>query len=206
MIKNIIFDLGGVVIKYDQRKIIDTFTNNDDEIKYIFDEIFHSNEWKLMDLGLITKEEVIQNINSRNNNKYKELTEKFLNEWYKSQVINQDVVNIAKKLKENEYNIYVLSNMATTTYEYYKNNDFFKLCNGIVISAHEHIKKPDEKIFNILLDRYSLKPEECLFIDDDDTGKSYNVANSIGILGRKVKSNDSADINKLLKEYSINLL
>lgn len=206
MIKNIIFDLGGVVIKYDQRKIINTFTNNDDEIKYIFDEIFHSNEWKLMDLGLITKEEVIQNINSRNNNKYKELTEKFLNEWYKTQVINQDVVNIAKKLKENEYNIYVLSNMATTTYEYYKNNDFFKLCNGIVISAHEHIKKPDEKIFNILLDRYSLKAEECLFIDDDDTGKSYNVANSIGILGRKVKSNDSADINKLLKEYSINLL
>lgn len=206
MIKNIIFDLGGVVIKYDQRKIINTFTNNDDEIKYIFDEIFHSNEWKLMDLGLITKEEVIQNINSRNNNKYKELTEKFLNEWYKSQVINQDVVNIAKKLKENEYNIYVLSNMATTTYEYYKNNDFFKLCNGIVISAHEHIKKPDEKIFNILLDRYSLKAEECLFIDDDDTEKSYNVANSIGILGRKVKSNDSADINKLLKKYSINLL
>lgn len=206
MIKNIIFDLGGVVIKYDQRKIINTFTNNDDEIKYIFDEIFHSNEWKLMDLGLITKEEVIQNINSRNNNKYKELTEKFLNEWYKTQVINQDVVNIAKKLKENEYNIYVLSNMATTTYEYYKNNDFFKLCNGIVISAHEHIKKPDEKIFNILLDRYSLKAEECLFIDDDDTEKSYNVANSIGILGRKVKSNDSADINKLLKKYSINLL
>lgn len=206
MIKNIIFDLGGVVIKYDQRKIIDTFTNNEDEIKYIFEEIFHSNEWKLMDLGMITKEEVIENINSRNNNKYKELTEKFLNEWYKTQVINQDVLNIAKKLKENEYNIYVLSNMANTTYEYYKNNDFFKLCKGIVISAHEHIKKPDEKIFNILLDRYSLKAEECLFIDDDDTGKSYNVANSIGILGRKVKSNDSTDINKLLREYNINLM
>lgn len=205
MIRNIIFDLGGVVIKYDQKKIIDTFTNNDDEIKYIFDEIFHSNEWKLMDLGMITKEEVIENINDRNNNKYKELTEKFLNEWYKSQVINQDVVNIAKKLKENKYNIYVLSNMANTTYEYYKNNDFFKLCDGIIISAHEHIKKPDEKIFSILLDKYSLKAEECLFIDDDDTGKSYSVANSIGILGRKVKSNDSTDINKLLKEYNINL-
>lgn len=203
MIKNIIFDLGGVVIKYDQRKIINTFTNNDDEIKYIFDEIFHSNEWKLMDLGLITKEEVIQNINSRNNNKYKELTEKFLNEWYKTQVINQDVVNIAKKLKENEYNIYVLSNMATTTYEYYKNNDFFKLCNGIVISAHEHIKKPDEKIFNILLDRYSLKAEECLFIDDDDTNRSYETANRLGILGRRVIPNDYNDICNELKEFDI---
>lgn len=62
----------------------------------------------------------------------------------------------------------------------------FLIVKGIVISAHEHIKKSDEKIFNILLDRYSLKAEECLFIDDDDTGKSDSVANSIGILEKKL--------------------
>lgn len=203
MIKNIIFDLGGVVINYNQKKIIDQFTNKDDEKSYIFDEIFKSEEWKLLDLGTITKNEAIENINKRNNNKYKELTEIFLSEWYKSQNIHRETVDIAKKLKNSGYNIYVLSNMACETFEYFKNDEFFGLCNGIVVSGYEHVKKPDEKIFNVLLDRYSLNAEECLFIDDDDTGRSYNTANSMGIQGRRVESNNYKDIEKLLEEYSI---
>ena len=127
-----------------------------------------------------------------------------MHEWYKTQSINEDIVEIAKKLKERNYNIYVLSkNMAKETYEYFKNIDFFKVCNGIVISSHENVKKPDERIFNTLLTRYKLNPKECLFIDDDDTNKSYETANKIGILGRKVEPNDKQDIIKLLKEFDI---
>ena len=65
------------------------------------------------------------------------------------------------------------------------------------------MKKPDEKIFKLLLERYNLKPEECLFIDDDDTNKSFDTANKIGICGRKVIPNSYEDIIKLLKEYEI---
>ena len=41
MIKNIIFDLGNVIINYNQKKIISNFTDKEDEIKYIFDDIFN---------------------------------------------------------------------------------------------------------------------------------------------------------------------
>lgn len=81
----------------------------------------------------------------------------------------------------------------------------FKLCDGIVISAYEHIKKPDEEIFKKLLNRYKLLPEECLFIDDDDTGRSFETANKLGINGRRVLPNDSEDVLKLLEEYNIKL-
>ena len=205
MIKNIIFDLGNVIINYNQDKIINNFTIDEDEKIFIKEKIFKSPEWKLLDLGQITNNVAIEEIQKRNDIKYNKLINIFLHEWYKTQPINKDIVEIAKKLKERNYNIYVLSNMAKETYEYFKNIDFFKVCNGIVISSHENVKKPDERIFNTLLTRYKLNPKECLFIDDDDTNKSYETANKIGILGRKVEPNDKQDIIKLLKEFDITL-
>jgi len=94
--------------------------------------------------------------------------------------------------------------MAKATFKFFSSKyDFFDIANGTVISANEGVKKPDKKIFEILLDRYSLDPQECLLIDDDDTNKTLEVANSIGINGRKVKANDLEDIKELLKENNI---
>ena len=205
MIKNIIFDLGNVIINYNQKKIINNFTEKEEDIKYIYDEIFHAPEWTLMDLGDITNDEAIEIINKRNEFKYEKLTQEFLHEWYKKQPINRDIVEIAKILKNNGYNLFVLSNMANQTYEYFKNDEFFSLCTGIVISAHEHVKKPDEKVYRLLLDRYNLNAEECLFIDDDDSGKNYETANKIGIKGRRIMPNQAEDVKKLLLEFNVKI-
>lgn len=205
MIKNIIFDLGNVIINYNPEQIADSFTNKEDEKKYIFDEIFYAPEWALMNLGNITNDEAIEIINKRNDFKYETLTQEFLHEWYKRQPINSDIVEIAKILKSNGYNLFVLSNMANQTYEYFKNDDFFSLCTGIVISAHEHVKKPDEKVYRLLLERYNLNAEECLFIDDDVSRKNYETANKVGIKGRRIMPNQAEDIKKLLLEFNINI-
>lgn len=205
MIKNIIFDLGNVIINYNQKKIINNFTEKEEEIKYIYDEIFHAPEWTLMDLGDITNDEAIEIINKRNEFKYEKLTQEFLHEWHKKQPINRDIVEIAKILKNNGYNLFVLSNMANQTYEYFKNDEFFSLCTGIVISAHEHVKKPDEKVYRLLLDRYNLNAEECLFIDDDDSKKNYETANKIGIKGRRIMPNQVEDVKKLLLEFNVEI-
>ena len=58
---------------------------------------------------------IIGVINKRSEFKYQKLTEDFLHEWYKKQPINREIVEIAKKLKKNEYNLFVLSNMANLT-------------------------------------------------------------------------------------------
>ena len=205
MIKNIIFDLGNIIINYNQNNIINNFTQNDEEYAYIIEKIFKSPEWQMMDLGIITNQEAADVINKKNDNKYKELTDNFLNNWYKGQTVNRDIVEIAKRLYKKGYKLYVLSNIANMTFEYFKNDEFFKMCDGIIISAHEHIKKPDYRVFEILLNRYNLKPEECIFIDDDDTGKSYKTANDIGILGRVVLPNNKQDIEKMLAEYNIKI-
>ena len=78
------------------------------------------------------------------------------------------------------------------------------MLDGVVVSAYEGIKKPNPKIFEILLERYSLVAEECLLIDDDDTNKTLEVANEIGIKGRRVNANDFNDVKRLLIENNIN--
>ena len=203
MVKNIIFDLGNVIIRGSSIETLMHFTDDENKAKDLIQYIFKTEEWKLLDLGNITKEEAITQMQKKAPKQYEILIKEVMNKRCEYLVLNKDTIEIAKKLKQKGYHIYVLSNMATYTYEYFKEIDFFKLCDGIIISAYEHLVKPNEKIFRTLLDRYDLKPEECLFIDDDDTGKSFEIANRLGVLGRKVKPNDSQDILALLEEYKI---
>lgn len=205
MIKNIIFDLGNVIINYNKDNIVNHFTRKDDEKNFLKEKIINSEEWKLLDLGQIDNDEAIERVQKRNDSKYKDLIKEFWHEWYKVQPINEDVVNIAKSLRNNNYNIYVLSNMAIETYEYFKKEEFFSICDGIVISGYEKVKKPDSRIFNILLERYNLNPNECLFIDDDDTFKSFETANKLGIKGRRTIPNNAEDIKKSLMENEIKI-
>ena len=206
MVKNIIFDLMNVIIKKDSNiKTIMHFTNDEKIAEDLIQYIFKTEEWKLLDLGNISHEQAIKQMQGKAPKEYRELIEEVMNNRCQYFTVNEETVKIAKTLKEKGYHIYVLSNMSEYAYTYFKDMDFFKLCDGIMISAYEHLVKPDEKIFMTLLNRYDLKSEECLFIDDDDTGESLETANRLGVLGRKVKPNDSQDVLTLLKEYKIKI-
>ena len=115
-------------------------------------------------------------------------------------------MELAKKLKERGFNLYVLSNIAKATFEYFsKTYELFSLVDGKVISADVGVKKPDKTIFDILFEKYNLNPEECLLIDDDNTNWTFETANSFGIKGRRVKPNSSDDIIELLRENGIEI-
>lgn len=208
MIKNIIFDLGNVVIQNPNIDIVNEFFIDKKDAQIFNDYIFKSEYWKMMDLGNMTNKEVADNIIKNkliDVNNYEEI-QNFMMSWFNKCKINEDVINIGKALKSNGYNIYILSNMAISTYEYFKEKyDFFSIVDGTIISAYEKVKKPDKKIFEILLSRYKLNAEECLLIDDDDTNKTLEVANSFGIHGRKVFPNNVTDIKKVLLENDVRI-
>lgn len=65
--------------------------------------------------------------------------------------------------------------------------------------------KPDEKVFKLLLERYKLNAEECLFIDDDPSEQNYRTANKIGMKGRRIIPNKTEDVKKLLIEHEIKI-
>lgn len=70
-------------------------------------------------------------------------------------------------LKEKGYRIYLLSNYSQEMFEKHtKGASFLKVLDGGVISYQIHAIKPDHEIYETLLKRYDLKPEECVFLDD----------------------------------------
>lgn len=207
MIKNIIFDLGNVIIQNPTLNTVKEFFAEENDASVFYRYIFKSEFWKMMDLGKITNLEIADTIKEQklvNVKNYDEIKNFMLN-WFSKCIINTDTIELGKRLKKSGYRIYILSNMAKETFEYFSSEyEFFNMLDGVVVSAYEGIKKPNPKIFEILLERYSLVAEECLLIDDDDTNKTLEVANEIGIKGRRVNANDFNDVKRLLIENNIN--
>ncbi len=203
VIKNVVFDLGNVLVSFNREEIISKFTADADEGKYLFEKCFLSPEWVKLDLGEISAREAAAAIVGREGGRYRELTERFFAEWYKKDLPDAAAFALARKVRSLGFGVYVLSNMQSAAADYFISEGLFRGFDGVVISAFEHIKKPDPRIFRVLLDRYKLKAGECLFIDDDDTGASYKTANALGFSGRAVRPNDVGDVEAALKEHGI---
>ena len=94
----------------------------------------------------------------------------------------QQTVDILYELKDKHYQLYILSNFSTEAIDIlYQRYSFFNLFDGAVISSQEKLVKPEEKIYQVLLDRYSLIPQESGFIDD--LLSNVSTAERLGIHG-----------------------
>lgn len=200
MIKNIISDIGNVLFEFDTAGFIDKNIEDKDKDNF-FNLIFGSDNWQLMDKGDLSFEGARDYFISVFP-KYKDI----LNKLFDSSLtlclnMNHNNINILKEYKEKGYNIYYLSNMSVETFECInKKTDFFeKTCIGGVVSAYEKMIKPNEDIYKLLLNRFGLKGEECLFIDDNLN--NVNTAIRLGINSCQLKNmNDMAfELDRILK-------
>lgn len=201
--KNIIFDFGNVIITFDEAKVVSKFTQEKEKQQFLINNVIHSPEWLvygLIDTGYITNEEMIDLINDRTNNQYCDLVTNFIRNYYKYMYIQEEVIEIIKELKKKGYKIYLLSNTNKLMYEKYIKN-IESLFDGIVLSYTIHKLKPYEAIYNKLLNKYNITPEESLFIDNNKA--NMETANRLKINGRIVKSDDVNDIKLVLKEFKI---
>ena len=201
--KNIIFDFGNVLMTFNAREIVSKFTSNKEEQDFLVDNVVNSPEWGglgLIDTGYLSREEIINLINDRSNNKYKDLVIDFMNNFHKYRYVQQEVVEIIKGLKKQGYKIYLLSNTNEYSYEEVI-KDIEYLFDGEALSYQLHMIKPYEGIYKYLIDKYDINPEETLFIDDRED--NMKTANSLGINGRAVNPDDVEDIKLVLKEYEI---
>jgi 2-haloacid dehalogenase len=110
-------------------------------------------------------------------------------------------VEILRRLGNTDYQLFGLTNWSEETFPYaLENYDFFKLFNGkIVVSGTEKLIKPDPKIWHILLERYNLKANESVFIDDNP--KNIEMANSLGFT--TIKIDPDTDLEKELADLGI---
>lgn len=162
MIKNIIFDLGNVILKDKPSIVLNKIKINSEDRKLIENEFFSN--WNELDLGNITLEEHLQKCNI--SIVLKENLKEILTRYYKYRDFNIEVIELMNKLKNNGYQIYILSNNNKQAYEYLLKLPMFQCVDGWIVSCNYHIMKPDSRLYEILLDKYNLISKESFFIDD----------------------------------------
>ncbi len=162
----IIFDFGGVLVDWNPRHLYKNIYKEPAQMEYFLTYIC-SEGWNLeQDRGrsLADGTKMLQ----AQFPKYHDHIQLFYGEWEKmlGGHISQSV-EMLHELKQ-KYKVYGLTNWSAETFPIaLQRFDFFKLFDGIVVSGDEKMIKPDKKFFQILLDRYNLKVENCIFIDDN---------------------------------------
>ena len=190
MYKNIIFDLGGVVINYTPRDfLMDRFMNKKAE-ETVYSLTFGSKEWQELDRGAISRGtgNRIMLANAAACGRTFEV-QAVIDEWESILKTNRRTVNTMCMLKLAGYRLYYLSNIASDTMEHIRQRDFFPLFDGGIASCDVHILKPDPKIFTLLMQQYHLAYDESIFIDDNK--QNAQAAYNLGITGILYKNHKS---------------
>lgn len=185
MIKNIVSDLGNVLVTFRPAEFLESLKYSEIKRKTILAEIFGSNEWILLDKGDLTTKEAIELISERSSLTKAEIVEIF-NRRFEILVPMGDNVKILPALKEQGFKLYFLSNFPVDLWEMAKERmedvySFLKYFDGGLISGEARCSKPDPHIYKLLLEKYSLRAEECLYIDDMEI--NVKTAEMIGMSG-----------------------
>ncbi len=177
--RNIIFDLGGVVLAWNPDLILEDFYANADTRVTMKAALFQHPDWLQMDRGVLTESEVIARLEKRTGRPTAELTALF-DAVRNSLQPNPHTVALIERLARRSVPIYCLSNMPASTFAHLRERyAFWPTFRGIVISGQIKMMKPEREIFEYLLDRFDLAPAESVFIDDHQP--NIDAAQEIGL-------------------------
>ena len=169
MIKNIIFDFGGVLVDWNPHYLFDKYFNDIEESNYFIENVCNS-EWNAeMDGGKPFEQAVRER--SKMFPKYAEALKLYQTNWMDT--MGEEIpgmYDLIKSLKANGFPvIYGLTNWSAETFPtVQKTYRIFSLIDKIVVSGEVKQLKPNPEIFHTLLNKFNLKAEECLFIDSKE--------------------------------------
>jgi len=189
MINTIIFDLGAVLIDWNPHYMYRSIFDNEDEMKHFLANVCTSDWNEEQDAGRPLQEAtelLVQQFPEHEDN-----IRAFYSRWH--EMLGDafwDTVEIFKHLKDTgKYKIYALTNWSAETFPVaLERYEFLQWFDGIVVSGAEKMRKPSPEFYQILLDRYHVKPEEALFIDDNY--RNVLAAEKMGIRSIHFKSAD----------------
>jgi len=165
VIKNIVFDIGEVLLSFRPRDYLQEKYGPGEKTDRLEGIIFQGKYWEQLDRGIITSEEAKSQLKKEFTQYSKEI-EDILEDW--PQILKPlPASDLIKPIKQKGFILFFLSNFHIRAWQIVREKfDFFSVFQGGVISAEEGLLKPEEEIYLKLLDTFSLKAEESLFIDD----------------------------------------
>jgi putative hydrolase of the HAD superfamily len=196
---NLIFDLGGVVVRWDPDAIIAGVFSQDDARKKAGQAVFAHPDWIELDRGTLGRDEAIRRAAQRSGIAEAEIR-KLLLAVPPSLVPFPETVDLLYRLKARGVPLYCLSNMHFASIEHLeREHKFFEVFSGKVISCRLNLCKPENAIYEHALKTYGLKPRDTVFIDDVDV----NVAAAAALGIRTIQFQNAAQCERELRALGI---
>lgn len=197
VIKNLIFDVGNVLLEYRWYQMLLDCGLTEEEAKEARILIFENKLWSEFDLGNLATQEIID-LYCKELPQYEEVLRWFFGHLECMHIAREDVWERVHALKEKGYRIYLLSNYSKDFFEVHtKGASFMDDIDGKVVSYEIHEMKPDKVIYEHLLSKYDLKPAESVFFDDRPENTA--AAEELGIKSYTITSKEY--LNSILDEY-----
>jgi putative hydrolase of the HAD superfamily len=165
-VRNVIFDLGGVVLDWNPDRIVSRFQPVPELQASLKAALFGHADWRMFDRGTLTESELIERLQSRVGGTRLELAA-ILDGVRDSLVEKPETVALIRALQGQGTPLYCLSNMPGSIYAHLRErHNFWDAFSGIVISGEVQMMKPEPEVFRHLLATFDLRPEESVFVDD----------------------------------------
>lgn len=166
MIKNIIFDVGKVLVEYDPDGMMKKLGFDEETLQTVNQAVFQNELWNESDRGVLSPEELLEAFIA-NNPAYEKEIRQVIDAVGDTISLMAYAVEWVKGLKERGYHLYILSNYAEYTYEKTSHKmEFLPYMDGVVFSYRCKLIKPEKEIYEYICKTYELKPEESVFLDD----------------------------------------
>ena len=203
MIKNIVFDMGGVILDFNLKKTVEKeFAPEYHDV--IYEHVFGENSvWKTLDEGIYTYDQVIPGILEKLPPELHEKVSAMVTDFYDYMPPFPETYELIKELKEKGYKIYLLSNATPRFFDRFLDIPAFKYFDGLFISALYKLLKPNREIYEAFCNKFSLDPTECFFIDDLEA--NIEGAKKYGMQGFVFKAPDTTELRKALREQGVNI-
>lgn len=166
MIRNVVFDMGGVLIEFDREYFIRRLGVAAEDERMLMNEVFRSLEWARLDRGTITEADAAAAMCGRLPQRLHAAVAELVYRWDEPIRPMEGMADLAKELKDGGYGVYLLSNATLRQRVYWPCIPASPFFDGTLISAEEKLVKPQPEIYRLLCDRFGLTPSECFMVDD----------------------------------------
>lgn len=198
MIKNLVFDLGNVLVEFKPKDYMQRLGFSEDDTENLFQIIFKDKRWNEFDRGTITIDEYTQDLKAEHPEYSEQITTMFSNNWPENFLKpKQASIDFLQKVS-NKYDIYVLSNVSEYVLDYVKSLSFWDKVKSGTYSYQIGSCKPEPEIYEAFLRDNKVKPEECLFLDD--LSQNIEAAKKFGMKGIVFHDNLPEVMNILLED------
>jgi putative hydrolase of the HAD superfamily len=165
-VRNVIFDLGGVVFDWNPDHIVARVQPVTELQAALKEALFGHADWRMFDRGTLSESELIERLQLRLGATRREV-DAILDAVRSSLVEKPETVKLLRALQAQGTPLYCLSNMPASIYTHLRQrHSFWDAFSGIVISGEVQLMKPEPEVFMHLLAAFNLRPEESVFIDD----------------------------------------